>query len=115
MEIREIVHICFKQDWDGAIASGIYQPDSLRREGFIHFSRPDQVLRVANTYFVGQKDLLLIRVDTEKLDKSLRWEDSQGDIYPHLYGSLNLDAVIGVSGFSLDDDGVFRDLPHLEV
>jgi len=114
METKEIVHICLKHDWESAVPSGSYQPDSLVSEGFIHFSRPDQVLRVANTYYGSQKDLVLIRVAIEKLDHMLRWEESHEDVYPHLYGSLNLDAVIDVSDFFPDDDGVFRELPHLE-
>lgn len=115
METRKIAHICLKNDWEDAISSGSYRSDSLQVEGFIHFSKPDQVLRVANTYFIGLKDLMLIWVDTKKINNLLRWEESQGDIYPHLYGSLNLDAVIDVSDFLPDDDGIFRKLPLIET
>ena len=56
-------HILPRSDWAKAQASGIYEPESLTTEGFIHCSLSDQVIRVANAYYARQKDLLLLRID----------------------------------------------------
>ena len=108
----QIVHICSLEVWQTAQAAGEYRADSLEAEGFIHCSRPEQVLEVANRYYGGQNSLLLLWIDPSKLTAELRWEPSDGDIYPHLYGPLNLAAIIQVSAFPPDTEGVFRSLPE---
>jgi len=108
-----IVHICRKEEWKSAQQVGVYEAESLHLEGFIHCSRHEQVLKVANAYFQGNDDLVLLCIDQVKLTGELLWEDSDGDVFPHLYGSLNLDAVIAVVDFPPESDGVFRTLPAL--
>ena len=113
-----IVHICDRQDWDAVRENGVYAPDSLRESGFIHCSRPDQVISVANEFYSKQSGLVLLWIDPEKVNAEIRWEAPVGfplagnqppaDVFPHIYGALNPDAVISVSGFSPDSDGVFR-------
>ena len=109
--MEAIVHICSQADWQAAQAGGQYLADSLQAEGFIHCSRPEQVVGVANRYYRGRSDLLLLWIDSSKLSAELRWEPSEGDIYPHLYGPLNLQAIIQVSAFPADGDGIFRSIP----
>lgn len=84
--------------WDQAVAEGQYRRDDLATEGFLHASRPDQLPWVAETFYEGQTGLVVLRVDTEMLTSSLKWETPPGmdDVFPHLYGPLNLDAVIEV-------------------
>jgi len=106
-----IVHICSSDDWQVAKSAGKYQADSLASEGFIHFSKPEQALDTANRYYDGRKDLQLLWVDPAELVAELRWETSHGDVYPHLYGSLNLSAVVHVSSFTPDTSGIFCELP----
>jgi len=53
---------------------------------------------------------LLLWVDPHKVEAELRWEASGGEQYPHLYGPLNLEAVLAVQDFVPDGDGIFRDL-----
>ena len=107
----QIVHICSEEDWQAAQDADEYRADSLVSEGFIHFSTPEQAIDTANRYYAGRKDLLLLWVDPAKLAAELRWEPSAGDVYPHLYGPLNLTAVLKVTSFTPGLDGVFRDLP----
>ena len=90
---------------------GEYFATSLESEGFIHFSRPEQVVGTANRYYAGRRDLLLLWVDPQKVIPNLRWESSHGEIYPHLYGPLNIDAIFQIDEFPPDVDGVFRTLP----
>jgi uncharacterized protein (DUF952 family) len=106
-----IVHICSSDDWQAAQSAGEYRAESLENEGFIHLSKPEQALDTANRYYAGRMDLQLLWVDPAKLVAELRWETSHGDIYPHLYGVLNLVAVAQVSSFSPDVNGIFRELP----
>lgn len=106
-----IVHICSEEDWQAAQAAGEYWADSLESEGFIHFSTSEQALDTANHYYPGRMDLLLLWIDPAKLAAELRWETSHGEVYPHLYGTLNLEAVLRVTPFTLAEDGTFRDLP----
>jgi len=83
-------------------------------DGFIHFSTAAQLRETAAKHFRGQDDLLLIAIDGAKLGDTLRYEPSRGgDLFPHLYGPLPLDAVISVSALPLGDDGlhVFPELP----
>jgi len=92
----------------------------FERKGFIHCSRPEQVVSVANEFYSKQSGLVLLWIDPGKVNAEIRWEAAVGlplaenqppaDVFPHIYGALNPDAVISVSGFSPDDDGVFRSL-----
>jgi len=108
-----IVHICRHTDWLSALAGSAYRADSLETEGFIHCSRPDQVLKVVNSFYQEIPDLCLLWIAPEKLNAELRWEAVDDDQFPHLYGVLNLDAVIRVSDFNPDADGVYRTLPEI--
>jgi uncharacterized protein (DUF952 family) len=105
----QIVHICSEEDWQSAQAVGVYRPESLENEGFIHFSTPEQAVDTANRYYTGRTDLLLLWVDTVKLTAELRWEPSEGDVYPHLYGPLNLAAISSVTPFHPGLNGIFKE------
>jgi uncharacterized protein (DUF952 family) len=109
--MEPIVHICTKNEWKTALSTGSYHPESLDREGFVHFSRPEQVLKVANTFFRGGEDLILLWIDPVMLSEKLKWENSDGDIFPHYYGSLQIDTVIAVIDLVPDEDGFFYKLP----
>ncbi len=103
-----IFHIISKQDWNAAQEQGEYAPPSLRTEGFIHFSTQRQVAQVAAAFYRGRADLILLAVDETKLSAELKWEApagppsekiSQDDLFPHLYGALNLEAVLSADDF----------------
>jgi len=102
-----ILHIAKRTAWEEARATGTYAPASLAADGFIHFSDVDQVVRVANLGFPGVGDLVLLCVLADRLSAPLRYEAGDGDDerFPHLYGTLNLDAVIDVVAFPGTRDG----------
>lgn len=103
-----IYHITSNAAWRAARAAGSYAADSLATEGFIHFSTRDQALRVANALFQGRRDLVLLAVDPARLSAEVRYEESlPGEHFPHLYGPLNLDAVVAVYPFPPRPDGSF--------
>jgi uncharacterized protein (DUF952 family) len=105
-----IYHITWRKDWDNAQSNGLYQTASLESEGFIHASLAHQVAPSANLFFKGQTDLLLLTIETEKLQSVLKFENTTGgeELFPHIYGSLNLDAVTKIEEFKADDLGVFH-------
>jgi uncharacterized protein (DUF952 family) len=75
-------------------------------DGFIHFSTAAQVRPTAAKHFAGQHDLLLVSVEAERLGDALRFEPSRGgDLFPHLYGKLQLADVKRVDPLPLRDDG----------
>jgi len=75
-------------------------------DGYIHFSTAAQVAETARRHFAGQRDLLLVAVDAAMLGDALRWEPSRGgDLFPHLYGALPLDAALRVDPLPLGADG----------
>ena len=105
-----IYHITEKTVWDEAQAAGVYQADTLRTEGFIHCSTHEQVIPVANRFYQGRLGLVLLAIDPEKLSAALVWENLEGgkEAYPHIYGPLNLDAVIDEVPFPPEPDGSFQ-------
>ena len=118
-----ILHITSSEAWQAAVKSGRYEPESLTVEGFIHCSRPSQVLGVANAFYRGQHGLILLVIDPDLLTGKLQWEPpaevhpggqvSPGETFPHLYGALNLEAVTRTVRFEPGPDGQFETLPAL--
>jgi uncharacterized protein (DUF952 family) len=106
-----ILHICQALAWEQAQKRGDYRDQSLIEEGFIHCSAPEQVLAVANHYYRGERDLLLLWIQPERLAAELRWDPVGETTFPHVYGPINLEAVRHVTRFLPDEQGTFRSLP----
>ena len=74
-------------------------------DGYIHFSGDDQIVGTLKKFFQNQKDLILLKVDTLKLDH-LVWEQaSDGTMFPHLYSPLDISNVVDEFDIILNDDG----------
>jgi uncharacterized protein (DUF952 family) len=104
-----LFHIVSRADW-GRRSEGDYAPASLDREGFVHLSTEAQLLRTAQRFFSGRRDLLALVIAEDRLSAPVRYEPADGDSFPHLYGALNLDAVDDVAPL-LPDEGGFTLLP----
>jgi len=124
--LSTILHITSRVDWAEAQAKGFYVTPSLESEGFIHCSTAGQVVRVANSVFPGHTDLILLQIDTEKLTAPIKREPpvhipgtapktTDGELFPHIYGKINLDAVIGTIDFPPNADGTFSLPPEAEA
>ena len=118
-----VFHITSRKAWKVALADGHYAPESLSTEGFIHCSRPSQVLGVANAFYRGQRGLILLVIDPDLLVSELKWEPpaeihpgspvGADESFPHLYGILNLEAVVRTSELVPDAQGYFQSMPEL--
>lgn len=102
-----ILHITAAAQWQQATAAGSYRGDTLDREGFIHCSEPHQVIGVADALFRGRHDLVLLRIDPARVQPAIRYEGAAGECFPHIYGPLNLDAVLDVMPLQPGEDGRF--------
>ena len=96
--------------WGKAMKDGLFRGSDVDiRDGFIHFSTSSQAVETAAKHFAGQRDLILLYVDTAPLDAALRWEPSRGGaLFPHLYGDLALDAVTKAVPLPLGPDGAHQ-------
>ena len=110
----KIYKICPASAWREAERQGVYRgsvDDS--RDGFIHFSTASQVPETLRKHYFGQRALFLVEVDDEALGAGLRWERSRNEeLFPHLYGELDLGAVISVTNLNMRSDGG-HDIPEL--
>ncbi|MCM1982367.1 DUF952 domain-containing protein [Lyngbya confervoides] len=101
-----LFHITERQAWEQA--QGLYRCASLDQEGFIHLSTDQQVIGVANRFFSGKRDLVLLEIARDRLQSPLCEDLVPGQgLFPHLYGPLNLDAVVRVWRLEPDGDGTF--------
>ena len=99
-----LLHICADDDWRLAQDRGEHRPDSLDDVGFIHLSTPEQVHLPANRLYAGRTDLVLLRIDPDRLSAPVRWEpgvptDPEAMLFPHLYGPLPVSAVTSVTPY----------------
>jgi uncharacterized protein (DUF952 family) len=108
-----IYHIAAAADWQRAQRDGVYTTSTrgrtLAEEGFIHASTAGQVALVANAFYTGEPDLLLLVIDTGLVGPEIRYEHvpGQSQPYPHVYGPLNVSAVVEIRPFAPGPDGEF--------
>jgi uncharacterized protein (DUF952 family) len=110
-----IVHIVKRSEWMLAVGRRTYAPDSLRSEGFIHCSTPAQLIDTANRFYRGQQDLVVLYIEESRLRAELKYEapamprgEGAGDLFPHLYGELNVEAVERIVELRCEADGTFQ-------
>ena len=93
-----IYHVTTKEEWIIVQVNDYYEAPSLAIEGFIHCSTANQVQGVLERYFTGKTNLVKLVIDTTLLSNELKYElaPSVNEEFPHVYGTINLDAVIEV-------------------
>ncbi len=99
MESDFIYHVTTCQQWAEAQQLGHYDSDTLATEGFIHCSTAPQVAGVLERYYQGQTGLVKLTIDKTKVKRPLIFElaGSINEVFPHIHGALNLDAVVEVT------------------
>ncbi len=93
-----IYHITTWPNWELALAKQEYTCPSIALEGFIHCSTEAQVPGVLDRYYAGQTNLCKLSIDVSLVKPILKYERSPsiGEEFPHIFGALNLDAVVAV-------------------
>jgi uncharacterized protein (DUF952 family) len=109
-----IYHLATVADWEAGQHRGSYLAESLATEGFIHCSTASQLASTANAIFRGRTDLLLLTLDDSRLSAEVRCEapvsvahEDDGELFPHLYGALNLDSVVAAERIAAGPEGEF--------
>jgi uncharacterized protein (DUF952 family) len=111
--VTRIYKILTRPEWQAAEAAGRFQGSAVdRADGYIHFSTAAQARETARRHFAGVDDLVVLEVEADDFGEALRWEPSRGgDLFPHLYGPLEVARVLAVTEAPLGADGV----PPLEL
>lgn len=111
-----IYHITAHKDWLKAKMEIEYAAASLQSEGFIHCSTLKQITDTANIFFKGQRGLAILCIDEDQLKSEVKFEDptgggkhdpSAGNLFPHVYGPVNVSSVVQVYDFPPDEKGLF--------
>ena len=111
MNLKYIFKIIDVNEWQKIKVKGTYAGSSKDIEdGFIHFSGEDQVKGTLEKHYPKQKNLILLKVETLKLDHLIWEQASDGNMFPHLYSSLDLSNVVDEFEINLQDNGI-HELP----
>ena len=109
MNLKYIFKIIDNDEWQKIKKSGSYSGSSKDiKDGFIHFSGEDQIKGTLEKYYSKQKNLVLLKVETLKLDHLIWEQASDGNMFPHLYSSLDLSNIVEEFEISLDKDGIHK-------
>lgn len=101
-------HLVPLEVWEARGGEATYLPDAFEADGFIHTTNGlEPLLQVANLFYRSDpREYLVLAIDTGRLASELRYDDKD-EIYPHIYGPLNTDAVLGRLAVERDADGTF--------
>jgi uncharacterized protein (DUF952 family) len=106
--MKRILHITSRTEWEKAKNLGTYRSDSLASEGFIHCSTAAQVIGSANRFFKGRENLVILLIDPDRVTSKILYEGTESNnLFPHIYGELNIDAVLRVTDLEADPGGIF--------
>ena len=106
MDFKFVYKICTKAEWLEAKTKGKFNGSKKDIEdGYIHFSDKIQLKGTLNKFFLNQKNLILLKIDTLKLDHLIFEQASDGNMFPHLYSKLDISNVVDEFDITLDDDG----------
>jgi uncharacterized protein (DUF952 family) len=106
--MNTILHITRSAQWEAAKNLGTYQSDTLATEGFTHCSTLAQVIGSANRFFKQQQDLVILVIDIDRVTAEIKYEGiDPNNLFPHIYGELNIDAVMQSIDLEAGADGSF--------
>ena len=109
MNLKYIFKIIDKDEWQKVRELASYSGSSKDiKDGFIHFSAEEQVKGTLEKYYSKQINLVLLKVETLKLDHLIWEQASDGNMFPHLYSSLDLSNVVNEFEITLDNNGIHK-------
>lgn len=104
--VDSILHITEHESWQEAQRQGQYTASSLETEGFIHCSEnEEQAVFAASLFFKHRSGLPVLVIDTGKLKSPVKREQVDDKWFPHVYGPINVDAVLEVRTLVKEEDG----------
>jgi len=104
--------LCSLADDQVARREGVYRHPSLEAEGFLHASPWPQLSRVAHKYYGHISELVVLVVEVARVHPEIKWEPAAGSLYPHIYGPLNMDAVVRTLPVAKTPEGRFMFAPE---
>ena len=106
MNFKFVYKICTKSELQKAKEKKEFQGSNKDlTDGYIHFSSEEQVEGTLKNFYFNQKNLILLKVSTLKLDHLIWEQASDGNMFPHLYSSLDLSNIVNEFEITLKDDG----------
>ena len=109
MHFKFVYKICYKSEWKKSKINGkFYGTKKDKSDGYIHFSNKDQVKTTLVKYFSKEKNLILLKINTLKLNNLIWEQSSDGNLFPHLYSDLELSNVSCEYDIVLNKDGTYR-------
>ncbi len=108
-QMRLIYHLLPLADWHALAPQADYVAETLVSEGFIHCTgEPDRLVEVANRFYRPiAGEFVILSVETAKLQAEVRWEEADGHLFPHVYGTVTRAAIVAVDPFPRAVDGTF--------
>ena len=102
MESEYIYHVTTLKEWEAAKIKNEYTPVNFEQEGFIHCSVEKQIPGVLERFYKGQTGLVKLKIEKEKVQRPVLFELAidLDELFPHIYGALNLDSVVEVTAIS---------------
>ncbi len=109
MNLKHIYKIIDVDEWQKVKESETYLGSFKdKQDGFIHFSGEEQVKGTLEKYYLKKKNLILLKVETSKLDHLIWEQASDGNMFPHLYSPLVLSNVVDEFEIILTEDGTHK-------
>lgn len=111
-----ILHCIEKKKWEEVKHFDSFGKEQIELEGFIHCSPVEYFWRVAADFRSIEEELVLLCIETEKVNAIIKWEDGDncGRAYPHVYGEINMNAVIDVLEYRKDNEGNYIKNPEFK-
>jgi uncharacterized protein (DUF952 family) len=102
MESEYIYHVTTLKEWEAAKIKNEYTPVNFEQDGFIHCSIEKQIPGVLDRFYKGQTGLVKLKIEKEKVQRPVLFELALDldELFPHIYGALNLDSVVEVTAIS---------------
>lgn len=104
-----ILHVISEDEWKKEKNDAYLYPESLKTVGFIHCATREQILKSVEFLYRENVNLKLLCIDSDRVKAKVVYEDlhKTGDAFPHIYGALNLNAVVDVVDFKPNEKGIF--------
>ena len=116
MKKKLVIYTATNEEWKGIKKQTDFASSSLKKEGFIHCSFAEQTIWVANKHYLGEKEIMLLCIDSELLKSELRIENLKGpgELFPHVYGRINTDSIVKAFTLKKSEAGIYRKCDKLQ-